>query len=52
MIIKWVRQVPPRVAEDNRENGANPLRGRRCNRPGFPELPLDALRVWEGDRKP
>src|SRR6266567_1324803 len=28
---KSTRQVPPPVAEANRENGANPLRGRRCN---------------------
>src|SRR5690242_18891439 len=48
---KGVRQVPPRVVEGNRENGANPLRGRRCNRPGFLDRPLDTI-VWEGVRKP
>ena len=36
---------------DNRENGANPLRGRRCNRPGFRTSCHWCKRIREGVRE-
>jgi hypothetical protein len=41
------------IARGKRENGANPLRGRRCIRPGYPAFvrplpPLSTLEIGSG----